>query len=168
MFSTSIPVTVEQRSTAAPETVFAVVVPIDLPLIFHRLGPIPGVVRTEQQSGPWDRPGRTRVPHFTDGSTAFEEMLEYTHPHSFAYRVSRFTNPVLRFLVDHLRGEWTFTPDGDATTIRWTYAFAPRHRLLVRYALAPVWRVYMNAALARAVALTQSAPVQTGTSRVHR
>ena len=152
-----VPVTVEHRSTATPETVFAVIVPIDLPLIFHRLGPLPGVASTQEQSGPWDRPGRTRVPHFTDGSTAFEELLEYTHPYSFAYRVSRFTNPTLRLFVDHVRGEWTFTPDGDATIIRWTYAFAPRHRLLVRWGLAPVWRVYMKAALTRAVAETEIA-----------
>ncbi len=155
--SDSVPVTVEQQSTAPPETVFAVIVPIDLPLIFHRLGPLPGVAGAHEQSGPWDSPGRTRVPRFTDGSTAFEELLEYTPPHSFAYRVSRFTNPTLRLLVDHIRGEWTFTPDGDATTIRWTYAFAPRHRLLVRYGLAPIWRVYMKAALTRAVAETEIA-----------
>jgi Polyketide cyclase / dehydrase and lipid transport len=65
-------------------------------------------------------------------------LTEYTAGHSFAYELSEFTN-VLRRLVHGVRGEWTFTPDGNGTMIRWTYEFKPlRGRyFLVRRALAP-------------------------------
>ena len=58
-----------------------------------------------------------------------------------------FTNIVLRRLVYGVRGEWTFTPDGSGTVIRWTYEFKPLRRRywLVRYVLAPLWRYYMQA-----------------------
>jgi len=74
-------------------------------------------------------------------------MDRYTPGHSFAYEVTGFTNLVLRRLVYGVRGEWTFTPDGNGTVIRWTYEFKPLRRRywLVRHMLAPLWRHYMQA-----------------------
>jgi Polyketide cyclase / dehydrase and lipid transport len=48
-----------------------------------------------------------------------------------------------------VRGEWTFTPDGEGSVIRWTYEFKPRRGryFLVRRLLAPLWRNYMQAGI---------------------
>jgi hypothetical protein len=79
-------------------------------------------------------------------TSASETLTEYTVGHSFAYEVTEFTN-ILGRLVEGVRGEWTFTPDGEGTVIRWTYEFKPlRGRyFLVRCGLAPLWRRYMLA-----------------------
>jgi hypothetical protein len=75
-------------------------------------------------------------------------LTEYTVGHSFAYEVTGFTN-ILGKLVEGVRGEWTFTPDGEGTVIRWTYEFKPRRGcyLLIRLGLAPLWRHYMQAGI---------------------
>jgi Polyketide cyclase / dehydrase and lipid transport len=143
------PVTVEAPCAAPPAHVFAVIVPIDLPLIFTGWGPLPGVRGVRDQTGPWDTPGRTRRVELTDGSVTTERLTEHTPPHSFAYELTGVLAP----LVHRVRGEWTFTPDGTGTVVRWTYAFFPRRgrRLLVRLAVLPLWRRYATATLARAV-----------------
>jgi hypothetical protein len=45
-----------------------------------------------------------------------------------------------------VRGEWTFTPDGDGTLIRWTYEFKPLpgRMFLMRRIVAPLWQQYMQ------------------------
>jgi hypothetical protein len=75
-------------------------------------------------------------------------LTEYTVGYSFAYEVTGFTN-ILGRLVEGVRGEWTFTPDGEGTVIRWTYEFKPRRGryFLVRRGLAPLWRHYMQAGI---------------------
>jgi hypothetical protein len=90
--------------------------------------------------------GASRNPILSDGTTASETLTEYTVGHSFAYEVTGFTN-ILGRLVEGVRGEWTFTPDGEGTVIRWTYEFKPlRGRyFLIRLLLAPLWRRYMLA-----------------------
>src|SRR5688572_3252786 len=95
-----IPVTVELPSRAPADVAFAVIVPIDLSLIFQGWGPFPAVRGANNQSGPWDRPGATRNPDLSDGSTAMEKLTEYTAPHSFAYELTDFTNATLRFAVE--------------------------------------------------------------------
>ena len=57
-------------------------------------------------------------------------------------------NP-LPALVEGLRDEWTFAPDGEGTVIRWTYGFKPRRDryLLVRRGLAPLWRHFVQAGI---------------------
>jgi hypothetical protein len=96
--------------------------------------------------------GASRNPDLTDGSTATETLVEYTRPSSFAYSLTNFTN-VLGHLVEGVRGEWTYTPDGDGTLIRWTYEFKPlRGRTtLVRWFLSPLWSRYMADSLDKAV-----------------
>ncbi len=123
----TVPVTVQARTTVDPAATFGMVVPIDLSVVFRRWGPFPGVRSVSNQTGPWDHVGASRNPGLTDGSTATETLTEYTAGHSFAYELSGFTN-ALGQLVRGVRGEWTFTPDGEGTLIRWTYEFkaAPR------------------------------------------
>ncbi|KQM83926.1 SRPBCC family protein [Agromyces sp. Leaf222] len=144
----TVPVIVQTRSALAPEVLFAVIVPIDLTLVFRKWGPFPGVLGVENQTGAWDRVGQSRNPQLSDGSTAFERLTEYTEGHSFAYELSAFTGR-MRHLVRGIRGEWTFTPDGLGTVIRWTYEFSPLpgRRFVIRRIVAPLWRRYMATSL---------------------
>lgn len=153
----TVPVTVQVRSTMAPAEAFEIIAPIDLSLVFTKWGPIPGVRGTTNQTGAWDAVGQSRNPDLTDGYTADERLTEYTPGHSFAYELTGFTGP-MRLVVAGIRGEWTFSPDGPGTMIRWTYEFtAARGRfLLLRWGLVPVWRRYMrNAVTATARAAEQ-------------
>jgi hypothetical protein len=144
----TVPVTVQARANLAPARAFEVVAPIDLSLVFKGWGPLPGVRGVEDQTGPWDHAGARRMPDLTDGSTANEAITEYTPGHSFAYELTDFTD-ILGRLVSGVRGEWTFTPDGHGTLIRWTYEFKPlpRRAAVVRFGLAPLWRRYMQASV---------------------
>jgi hypothetical protein len=141
-------VTLQTRTAASPEHAFEVNVPIDLSLVFKGWGPFPAVQGVKNQTGAWDHVGASRNPVLPDGTTANETLTEYTVDHSFAYEVTGFTN-ILGKLVEGVRGEWTFTPDGEGTVIRWTYEFKPRRGcyLLVRLGLAPLWRHYMQAGI---------------------
>ena len=143
----TVPVTVQTRSTLRPEDAFRLNVPIDLSLVFKGWGPFPGVRGVKNQTGAWDAVGQSRNPDLTDGSTASERLTEYTPPSSFAYEVTGFTNALLRRLIEGVRGEWTFTPDGDGTVIRWTDEFKPlpRRMFLLRRIVAPLWKHYMQA-----------------------
>jgi hypothetical protein len=145
------PVTVERSCQAAPARAFAVIAPIDLSLIFTGWGLLPGVRGVRDQTGAWDAPGRSRYVDLVDGSSATERLTEYTRPHSFAYELTEFTG-VLGRLVTRVRGEWTFTPDGARSLIRWTYSFFPRpgRALLVRWGVVPLWRHYAAATLGKA------------------
>ena len=113
----------ETRAAASPQHAFKVNVPIDLSLVFKGWGPFPAVVGVQNQTGAWDHVGASRNPVLSDQTTANETLTEYTVGHSFAYEVTGFTN-ILGRLVEGVRGEWTFTPEG--TVIRWTYEFKPR------------------------------------------
>jgi hypothetical protein len=148
-----VPVTVHARTAVPVDETFVTAVEIDLTLIFRGLGPLPAVVGTRDQTGPWDRVGVSRRPELSDGSTAFEEITAYRRPEYFEYEVSRFTNG-LRLLVTGARGDWTFSPTPDGgTAIAWTYTFRalPFRRIAVRLLVAPVWRRYMRRALAATV-----------------
>ncbi|GAA4682585.1 SRPBCC family protein [Frondihabitans cladoniiphilus] len=149
----TVPVIVQRRIGMSPADAFAIIAPIDLALVFHKWGPLPGVGGVKNQTGSWDEVGRSRNPQLTDGSTATETLTEYTAPHSFGYELTQFTNSLLSRLAIGVRGEWTFTPDGTETLIRWTYEFLPRpfRYVAVRRLLAPLWHGYMEAALASTV-----------------
>jgi hypothetical protein len=134
------------------ERAFDVVVAEDvLPKLLHRFGPIPAVVGTSNNTGPWDRPGSKRLVHLAGGGSAREEVTDFARPDYFAYRVSEFSAPFDR-LARQAVGQWWFTRVEGATKVRWTYTLFPPNR-----ALAPVgwlfghllWRGYMRRAFAR-------------------
>jgi hypothetical protein len=152
----TVPVTVQQRAAIPPSRAFEIITPIDLSLVFKGWGPFPAVRGVNNQSGEWDDVGASRNPVLSDGSTATERLTEYTAGHSFGYELTGFTN-VLRRLIHGVRGEWTFTPDGDGTVIRWTYEFKPlRGRyVLVRRGLAPLWLRYMQAGVEAAARVAE-------------
>ena len=153
----TVPVSVQTRATISPHRAFDVIVPIDLSLVFKGWGPFPAVRGVKNQSGTWDHAGVSRNPDLSDGTTATERLTEYTAGHSFAYEVTGFTN-ALRWLIHGVRGEWTFTPDGGGSVIRWTYEFKPlRHRyFLVRRVLGPLWRRYMQAGIVAAARVAET------------
>jgi len=159
----TVPVTVQTRTAAPPNRAFDIIVPIDLSLVFKGWGPFPAVRGVNNQTEAWDHAGPSRNPELSDGSTATERLTEYTAGHSFAYELTEFTN-VLRWLVDGVRGEWTFTPDGDGTVIRWTYEFKPlRGRyFLVRKGLAPLWRRYMQESVEAAARVAEERQAKAG------
>jgi Polyketide cyclase / dehydrase and lipid transport len=147
--------TVSSRIGVPRDALFARFIPIELPRILHRHGPVPAVIATSGQTGPWDRPGSRRTVLLGDGSTAREEVTLCEAPARFGYRVAEFSGPV-RHVASEARGRWWFAEAGpDATDVRWQYTFVARSAL-ARLALAPVvriaWRRYMAAALARLAA----------------
>ena len=160
----TVPTTVEARTTLDPRQTFAIVVPLDLSLVFKGWGGIfPGVRGADNQTGAWDHVGASRNPDLTDGSTALETLVEYSNPSSFAYEVVGFTN-ILGRLAHGVRGEWTFSPDGPGTLVRWTYEFKPRRgrTLIVRHLLAPLWARYMRSAVADTVVAAEKIAHEQG------
>jgi len=144
-----VPVTVHANTAVPADETFATAVDVDLTLIFKGLGPLPAVIGTLDQTGPWDRVGASRKPQLSDGSEAFEQITAYRPPGYFEYEVSGFTNR-FSLLIAGARGDWKFTPTPDGgTAIAWTYAFRPlRFRAIaIRLLIAPVWRRYMQRAL---------------------
>ena len=152
----TVSITVQQRTSAAPSDAFRVIVPIDLPSVFHPVAPFPGITSVAHQTEAWDHAGPTRNPQFDDGSQATEQLTEYTEGSSFAYQLTEFTNVLARLAVG-VRGEWNFNPDGQGTVIRWTYEFKPLpgRRWILAGPFTPLWRRYMVAALARCVRATE-------------
>jgi hypothetical protein len=144
--------TVNQRIAEPRDALFARFIPIKLEDILKAYGPVPAVVGTSDQTGPWDVVGSSRTVRRSDGSHASERVTRCETPETFGYTVSGFTNPV-RFLAREARGVWTFAeaPDGGGgTDVTWTYTFAARSPIHAAV-LAPVvrfaWRGFMARAL---------------------
>ncbi len=139
--------TVRTRIAKPRAALFDYFIPIELPRILLGYGPIPAVVATSEQSGPWDRVGSTRTVRLADRSTACEQVTACERPEFFAYRVSEISSQLGRLVLEG-RGQWRFTEvDRCSTEVSWTYTFAARSRL-ARLALIPVvrllWRGYMR------------------------
>ena len=140
-----------------PEAVFRFIAAEDvLPKVLTGYGPLPAVVGTSQNTGPWDRPGSARLIHLADGSTVREQVTHYDGPRFFAYRVWEFGNPIVRRLADEARGEWTFVAVPEGTQVTWTYTFSAKNG----WAAVPLsgiaqllWRGYMDVCLDNAVRL---------------
>jgi hypothetical protein len=146
-------ITVEGAARTPLDQAFRAIAPVPLAEIFTGYGPLPAVVRTREQSGPWDHVGATRIVELADGSEAREEITSYHEPSHFGYRLGGFTG-VLDRLVSHADGAWWFTePTAGTAHIRWTYTFQPRpaRATLVRAAIGPLWRRYAQQTLALAI-----------------
>ena len=154
----TVPITIQKRSSLAPADAFRLIMPIDLPTVFDKVWPFPGVRSVANQTESWDHAGPTRNPQFEDGSQANEQFTECVDGVSFAYQLTGFTNVLSRLAVG-VRGEWNFNPDGEGTLIRWTYEFKPLpgRRWIIAGPFAPLWRRYMVAALDRMVQWSEAA-----------
>lgn len=148
---TTVATTVQRRIAEPRAPLFARFIPVELPDILTGYGPIPAVMSTSDQTGPWDVIGSRRTVHLSDGSTASEQVTACENPSYFGYTVTGFTNPI-RHLAHEGRGQWWFddAPAG-ATDVRWTYTFEARSRAAA-LVLAPVvkvlWRGFMRRGLA--------------------
>jgi hypothetical protein len=111
---------------------------------------MPGVASTTDTTGPWDKAGSTRIVHLTDGNTVRETVTTATAPDYFAYRLTEFSNPVIRGLVKEARGQWWFTDSGSGLQAKWTYTAESKNPLGL-FVLYPVikilWNRYMKAAM---------------------
>lgn len=161
-------VTVSRDIDIPRDALFDWFIPVDLPDLFLGFGPLPPVVRTEGQTGPWNRPGSSRTVHLADGNTAHERVTEHDRPRYFAYTVSDPTN-ALRFLVREATGRWWFGDKGGVTGVRWTYTFHA-HSPVAAAALYPVaklfWRGYMRVAITAMKRLAEAERVDPQAARV--
>lgn len=107
---------------------------------------LPGVAKSTDVTGPWDKPGSSRTVHLTDGNTAHEQVTAADTPDYFAYVVSGFSHPLVRMLVKEGRGQWWFTDEPSGTHVKWTYAFIPKSAL-AGVLLMPVVKFSWNAAM---------------------
>jgi hypothetical protein len=111
---------------------------------------MPGVTRTSETTGPWDKPGSTRIVHLSDGNTVRETVTTATPPDYFAYRLTEFSNPMIRAVCKEARGQWWFTDRDSGLQAKWTYTAESRN-LLGYFVLYPVikvlWHRYMQAAM---------------------
>lgn len=137
--------TVLARSALPPAEVMPLVAEFPLTVMFVRWAIFPGVVRVDGQKGTWDRVGGSRTLRLTDRGTMLETLIEHVPGRSFAYEITRITDP-FRLLVRGVRGEWSFAPDGEGTVVRWTWEFAPQvgRRGVVAAVVVPLWRAHMG------------------------
>jgi hypothetical protein len=110
--------------TGTPEAVFNFISAEDvLPKVLTGYGPLPAVVKTSENTGPWTVAGSARLIHLADGSTVREQVTQFEPSNRFAYRVWEFGNPLIRSIATGARGEWTFSPAPGGTLVIWTYTF---------------------------------------------
>jgi Polyketide cyclase / dehydrase and lipid transport len=92
-----------------------------LPEIFKRWhGPFPPVKEVREQTGAWDAAGQTRTVVLAGGGSTREELTSVDPPRSFGYRLTKISGP-MALLVDHVLGEWIFTPAAGATEVTWRW-----------------------------------------------
>lgn len=155
-------VTVRGRVRAPIQDVFHFVVAEDvLPKVLLGYGPVPGVVATSGNTGPWDVPGSMRTIHLKNGDTAREQVTDFQPPSYFAYRVSDFTF-VLKHLATQGRGQWWFTSGEGGTHVKWTYTFMARSAFtqpFLRIFALLLWRGYMRVAIRETKAQLEARPV---------
>jgi len=110
----------------------------------------PGVSKTTDTTGPWDKAGSTRIVHLKNGMTVRETVTTATAPDYFAYRLTEFSSPMVRALIKEGRGQWWFTDSGSGLQAKWTYTVEGRNILaaLVLYPVVKIfWNRYMKAAM---------------------
>jgi hypothetical protein len=94
--------------------------------------------------------GSTRIVHLTDGNTVRETVTAAAAPDYFAYRLTEFSNPMIRALVKEARGQWWFTDSGSGLRAKWTYTAVSRSlpgMLLLYPVIKVLWNRYMKAAM---------------------
>lgn len=108
---------------------------------------LPGVIEVRDQTGAWDAVGQTRTLVLTDGGTVKETLTAVSEP-TFAYGLSTFTGFFRRLLASGPVGV-AHRPDGEGSSIEWTYAFTakPGWGLLVATILKLAWAPYMRRVL---------------------
>lgn len=134
-----------------PEAVFNFISAEDvLPKVLTGYGPLPAVVKTSENTGPWTVAGSARLIHLADGSTVREQVTQFEPSNRFAYRVWDFGNPLIRSVATGARGEWIFSPAPGGTLVSWTYTFTAKNVVTAVPLLGItqiLWRGYMDVCL---------------------
>lgn len=120
-----------------------------LPTLFSRwYGPMGPVKAVRDQTGDWGTVGQTRTVVQAGGTTIREELTRIEEPNLFGYTLSGVTGP-LAPLVDHIDGEWAFTPAGTGTGVAWRWEVYPKSGSagLVMPAFALLWQGYARRSL---------------------
>ena len=134
-----------------PEAVFAFIAAEDvLPKVLTGYGPLPAVVKTAENTGPWTQVGSARLIHLADATTVREQLTTYEPSKRFAYRVWEFGNPIVRTLATGARGDWIFSAAPGGTLVTWTYTFTAKNAVaaLPMSGITQIlWRGYMDVCL---------------------
>jgi hypothetical protein len=152
-------VTTLARSALAPAEALERIAAYPIPLMFVGSRIFPAVERVEPDVA-WDHVGASRVHRLADGGSVTETMTEFTPGVGFAYELVGFTD-VFDRLVHGVRGEWSFSPDGDGSLLRWTWEFAPRplRHAVMAHVVAPLWQGYARRMIAAAAAAVSAEAV---------
>jgi hypothetical protein len=143
---------VVDQSLVAPvavEDAFGRTLPMPLPTLFNRwYGPFPPIKKVREQTGSWDAAGQSRIVHLAGGASMREELTSVDPPRSFGYRLSEVTGP-MALLVDHVLGEWIFSPAAAGTEITWRWDIHPKSPLTAWALplLGRLWKGYARRAL---------------------
>ncbi len=117
---------------------------------------IPGITKVEQ-SGAWGaHVGQRRTLLFTDGGRVTEVLTELDVPNAFGYDLAEVKGP-MKLLIRTVAGRWAFAPDGDGTTVTWTWDLVPT---LVGRAAMPAFGAMWRGMAAKA--FDRLGPVVTG------
>ncbi|MCV7411556.1 hypothetical protein AWC05_16415 [Mycobacterium florentinum] len=131
------------------EQAFHRTLPVPLTEVFSRRhGLFPPIKEVRDQTGAWDAAGQTRTVVMAGGGSTREELTSVDPPRSFGYRLGDVTGP-MALLVDHVLGEWTFTPADGGTEVTWRWDIHPRSALtaLVLPVFGRMWKGYARQAL---------------------
>jgi len=112
--------------------------------------PLPAVVGTSNNVGPWNVPGSTRQIIMADGSTVQEQVTYFERPGRFSYKLWNFTNPFMRATATGTRAEWMANAAQGGTTVTWTYIFTAKGGLTALMLSGfgrGLWRRYMDVGL---------------------
>jgi hypothetical protein len=139
---------VEAVAHASPLRSWKVALQTPPNLFYPSFGPLPAVVAVHRQPADWDVVGYSRTLELSDGGSVVETITQSDPGVFFGYDLSAFQKPFGR-LVSGARAEWTFSPEGATTRIRWSYAFYPLagRGLAVRAIVALFWAPYMRRVL---------------------
>lgn len=145
------PVVVEQSRAipVSPQDAFAKTLPIPLPTLFaHWYGPIPPIKAVHGQVGEWATAGQTRDVTLVGGGGMRETLTNVDPPNSFSYTLADVRGAMAP-LIDHVEGEWIFTPHGTGTKVTWRWTLHPKSALSARAlpVFALIWRGYAKQAL---------------------
>ena len=135
----------------SPDAVFNFIAAEDvLPKVLTGYGPLPAVVKTSENTGPWTVVGSARLIQLADNTTVREQLTRYEPSKRFAYRVWDFGNPIIDTLATGARGEWVFSPAPGGTLVTWTYTFSAKNAaaaLPLSGITQILWRGYMDVCL---------------------
>lgn len=143
------PVTVRRMRPilASVESVFEAALSLPLPQLYQRrYALLPPIIEVQDQQGPWETPGQTRVFITGDGGRMAEEMLSIDVPHQFSNRLTVLAGP-FKPLLARVDESWSFRAVGTGTEATWEWNLYP-HSLLTAVPVRLVGQLWLGYARA--------------------